>query len=297
MLRAQTQPALPLPPPSPAPTATIPDLPDETQIAVFDDGTKFTMGDFKKIYGALPPENQKMALRDRKTFLEQWGLMRKLAQQAEAQKLDQESPTKELLQYDRMNIMSSAQINNVLKTAVVEPPEIVQYYGENKEKYKLVKVKAIYISFSEDSPANSKGKKLLTEGQAKAKAVRLLSEIRGGADFVKLAKENSDDETSRAKGGDLFTLSPKDNVPEAFRTAVFALKKGEVSEPLRQQNGYYLLLADDVTYRPLSQVRDEIFTELKQQKFAQWMEKTRRETKVVLTSPEFLGLAPLVPGK
>jgi hypothetical protein len=43
--------------PAAAPAPKIPDLPDETVVAVFDDGTKFTMGDFKKVYGSLPPEN------------------------------------------------------------------------------------------------------------------------------------------------------------------------------------------------------------------------------------------------
>jgi peptidyl-prolyl cis-trans isomerase C len=301
-LWAQTPPSQnsSVPPGIAAPAPKIPDLPDDTLVAVFDDGTKFTMGDFKKIYGALPPENQQMALRDRENFLKQWGLMRKLSHMAEQQKLDQQSPTKETIDYYRMMILSQVKLNDALTSATVDPAEIVKYYDINKDKYKLVKVKAIYISFSDD-PADqkTKGKKPLTEGQAKAKAASLLTKIRSGADFVTLVKENSDDETSRAKDGDFITLRVTDNVPEAVRTAVFALKKGEVSEPVRQQNGYYLLCADDVTFRPLSQVRDEIFSELKQQQYSQWLEKTNRENKVQFTSPAFLGLVPMtvVPGK
>jgi peptidyl-prolyl cis-trans isomerase C len=298
---AQTPPSQtqPLPLPAQAPPPAIPDLPEDTQVAVFDDGTKFTMGDFKRIYGALPPENQQMALRNREMFMKQWALMRKLAQMAEKERIDQQSPTKENLDYYRMMILSQAKLNDQLTRTTVEPAEIVKYYDVNKDKYKLVKVKAIYISFSDDpSASKTKGRKPLTEGQAKAKAASLLARIRGGADFVTLVKENSDDETSRAKDGDFITLRANDNVPEAVRTAVFALQKGEVSEPVRQQTGYYLLRADDVTYRPLSQVRDEIFSELKQQQYAQWMEKTNRENKIQFTNPLFLGLVPLpLPGK
>ncbi len=295
-LRAQTPPpqTQPLPVPTTAPAPTIPDLPDDTPVAIFDDGTKFTMGEFKKIYAALPPENQQMALRERKMFLQQWGLMRKLAQMAEKDSLDQGSPIKETLAYYRMMILSQAKLNDQLGKGTVEPGEIVKYYDVNKEKYKLVKVKAIYISFSDEpTGANTKGKKPLTEAQAKAKAAGLLTKIHGGADFVALVKENSDDETSRDKDGDFITLRANDNVPEAVRTAVFALQKGEVSEPVRQQSGYYLLRADDVTYRPLSQVRDEIFSELKQQHYAEWLEKTNKDNKVTFTSPEFLGLTPM----
>ena len=66
-----------------APAPDLPDLPDKTVIAVFDDGVPFTMGDFKKLYAVLPPTNQQGALRDRKGFLEQYALMRKLVQIAE----------------------------------------------------------------------------------------------------------------------------------------------------------------------------------------------------------------------
>ena len=285
---AQDQ-TMPLPPPSAA-QAKLPDLPDQTVIAVFDDGTQLTMGEFKKIYAILPPQNQQMALRDRRLFLQQWAFMRKLSLMGDKEKLDQQSPTKETLDYYHMMIMSQAKLNRAVNEVTVEPSEIVKYYDINREKYKQVKVKAIYIAFGGGA---EKGKKALNEEQAKAKAARLLAEVRGGADFVKLVKENSDDETSRDKNGDFATLQPSDNVPDAVRTAVFALKQGEVSEPVRQPNGFYLLRAEAVTFRPLSQVRDEIFQQLKQQQYAQWLEQANKDTKVEFTSPAFLGLIPL----
>src|SRR5215467_10088794 len=76
--------------PAPAPATALPDLPDQTVIAIFDDGVQFTIGDFKKIYAILPPQNQQMAMKDRRTFLQQWAFMRKLSQMAEKEKLDQQ---------------------------------------------------------------------------------------------------------------------------------------------------------------------------------------------------------------
>src|SRR5947209_5129811 len=84
---------------APASAPALPDLPDETVIATFEDGATFTMGEFKRVYGFMPPEQQRMVLQDRKTFLEQWAFMRKLALMAEAAKLDQQSPTKEAIAY------------------------------------------------------------------------------------------------------------------------------------------------------------------------------------------------------
>src|SRR6185369_14673256 len=44
------------------PAAPLPDLPDETVVCTFDDGVKLSMGEFKKVYGALPPQLQQMAI-------------------------------------------------------------------------------------------------------------------------------------------------------------------------------------------------------------------------------------------
>src|ERR1019366_9563617 len=195
---AQTAPGAAAAPPA------MPDLPDETVVAIFGDGTKFTMGDFKKIYQALPPANQQMALRNRELWLHQWELLRKLTKLAEDAKLDQESPYKESLAYGRMNVLATAEISAEVNRIVVEPGDIVKYYDSNKQKYTQVRVKAIYIAFNDDAAASgaSKGKKPLTEAEAQVKAGKLLAALKGGADFVKLVKDNSDDETSREKDGD-----------------------------------------------------------------------------------------------
>ena len=284
---AQTQPPpMQLPPPGAPPQATMPDLPDDTLIATLDDGTRLTMGDFRKIYAALPPQNQSAVLRDRKNFLQQWSLMRKLAMMAEKEKLDQASPFKEAIEYNRMAILSQAELNDGMNKVNVDQDEVVKYYEANKDKYKTVRVKAIYIGFVSD-PKNG-----LTEEQAKAKITKLLAQVRAGAEFGKLAKENSDDETSKNKDGDFATLRLTDNIPDAIRTAVFSLKQGEVTEPVRQPNGFYILKADEITLRPLSQLQSEIYQQVRQQRYGQWLDKLNRETKVVINSPEFIGEKP-----
>jgi peptidyl-prolyl cis-trans isomerase C len=280
-----------------APSATtLPDLPDEALICTFDDGAKFTMGDFKRVYGALPPQLQQMAITNRQEFLHEYSLMRKLTKMAEAKKLDQESPYKEALDFSRMMVLSQAQMMEVNNSQTVAPAEIVKDYDVNKEKYKQARVKAIYITFG---ASEGKGKKALTEEEAKAKAAKLAAAARAGGDFVKLVKENSEDKTSREKDGDFSTFRTSDNIPDAIRAAVFALKQGEVSDPVRQPNGFYVFRAEEVTYRPLSQVRDEIFTSLKTQHYQQVMDKLNEESKVKSINPAFLGPArpPAPPAK
>ena len=278
---------------APAP-AGLPDLPDNAVIAVFDDGSKMTMGEFRQIYAILPPANQQAALHNRKSFLEQWALGRRLARMAEEEKLDQQSPAKEALAYSRMTIMMQAKMNEAMTSITVAPADVQSAYDANKERYKQVKVKAIYIAFSSApaSQADSSGKKVLSEEEAKAKAEKLLAQIRVGADFGKLALENSDDETSRAKNGDFGSMRPADNIPDAIRSAVFALKQGETSEPLRQPNGFYLLRAEEVGYQLLAEVRSQIYSQLQMQRMSQWMAETNKASKVEFPIPAFLSGAP-----
>ena len=55
----------------------LPDLPNDAVIAVFDDGTQFTMGDLKRIVSALPQQSQQMAAANPGSLVQWWAGMRK----------------------------------------------------------------------------------------------------------------------------------------------------------------------------------------------------------------------------
>lgn len=261
-----------------APPPPLPDLPDSEVIAILPDNTPFTMGDVRKYMAALPPENQTLAQRDPRLWIQSWSRMYMMAKLAEKDKLDERSPTKEQLEFQRLLLLAQAEMQYKLETITVEGPEIAKHYDEVKDRYKQVKVSAIYVSF---------GDKGLKEDQAKAKAEKLLAQIRKGADFTKLVHENSDDVTSREKDGYFATLSRTDNIPDALRNAVFQLKEGETSEPVRQPNGFYLLRAEKISYRPLADVRSDIFTELKNQKVQEWLNGSSKEQDPKFVNPKF----------
>jgi peptidyl-prolyl cis-trans isomerase C len=263
--------------------APLPDLPDETVIATFDDGATMTMGEFKRIYSVLPTENQQQVLQNRGEFLQQWALMRKLAHAAEANRLDALSPSKEALEYQRLVILSQARMTQAANEIAVLPSDVAKYYEANQNHYKQVRVKAIYLGFD--------GQKL-TESGAKLKASQIAAQARGGADFLKLVRIHSDDTTSRAKDGDFGTFRISDNLPDAVRAAIFSLKEGEVSEPVRQPNGFYIFRADKVEIRDFAEVRDGIYYELRQRRYGEWLEKSKREATVLFNNPVFLGVFP-----
>ena len=80
-----------------------------------------------------------------------------------------------------------------------------------------------------------------------------------------------------------------DNLPDPVRTAIFALKTGEVSEPVKQANGFYLFRAEEITYRPLAEARSDIFNELKQQHYREWLDQTNAQATVFFSNTAFLG--------
>jgi parvulin-like peptidyl-prolyl isomerase len=257
-------------------------MPGDRVVAHFDDGVDFTMAELRELYPVLPPALQNAVTKDPAEFFHEYALMRKYMQMAEKEKLDEQSPYKQALAFNRTFILYQAVLDRAFREATVEPAAVVNYYESHKANYQQVRVKAIYIPFS-DTPSITD----LTEEQAAAKAAKLAAEVRAGADFVKLVKENSQDETSRAKDGDFATLHIGDNIPDAIKAAVFALKQGETSGPVRQARGFYIFRAEEVSNLPLSQVRDQIFSELKTQRARDWVSKTDKETKVEFPNPDF----------
>jgi peptidyl-prolyl cis-trans isomerase SurA len=81
---------------------------------------------------------------------------------------------------------------------------------------------------------------ILNEAQAKTKIQGLYDQIKGGADFAKLATANSDDPGSAKQGGDLGWLDPGATVP-AFQAIMDKLQPGEMSEPFQTQFGWHIV--------------------------------------------------------
>ena len=91
----------------------------------------------------------------------------------------------------------------------------------------------------------------------------------GGANFEELAKKNSDDPGSAAKGGELPTFQHGAMVAE-FEQAAFALQnKGQLSGLVKSQFGYHIIQLIDkqpAHTKSLDEVKADIVPIVKQQK-------------------------------
>ena len=86
----------------------------------------------------------------------------------------------------------------------------------------------------------------LDDAAAQKKAQELTEQARSGADFAKLAKENSKDPSSAEQGGDLGWLQRGMSLGGPFEEALFSMKAGEVRGPIKTQFGYHVVKLENV---------------------------------------------------
>jgi peptidyl-prolyl cis-trans isomerase D len=124
------------------------------------------------------------------------------------------------------------------------------------------------------------------ENAAKAKVEDVIKRAKGGEDFGKLARELSEDKASAVQGGDLGFVGPGELVAP-FEQAAFALKKGEISEPVRTPFGYHAIRVIDVKEggkTPLKEVAPKIKETLGAQKSEQAAQTRADEVRAILLS-------------
>lgn len=134
--------------------------------------------------------------------------------------------------------------------------DLKAYYDLNRESFKSsesVRAAHILIPVAPNAPEAQ-------TAAAKAKADALVAQLRGGADFAKLALENSEDPGSKTQGGDVGWFERGRMVPE-FENAAFSLAIGAISEPVKTQFGFHILRVAEKRpegYRSFEEVRVEL---------------------------------------
>jgi peptidyl-prolyl cis-trans isomerase C len=271
-----------------------PPVPPDTVVAKVN-GKEYTAADMDKLIAMLPPQYQQAA-HSQPQLLSQVFLMQKLAEDAEKAGLDQKPPFKDQLEMSRMQVLSSAELSDINNTMKITEEDQQKYYKDHPEKFKEVKVRVIYVAFN-PTPGKgaAAGKNLPTEAEAKAKIEDLEKQIAGGADFGKLARENSDDQASAAKDGDFGVVKQDSTYPPAIKTAVFLLKQGDVSSPIKQPNGFYLIRADEITQRSYDESVMQIIQAVKQAKYQDWLKGMQAQYSVKIENQAYF--APRVPAQ
>ena len=136
--------------------------------------------------------------------------------------------------------------------------DVRAYFEENKDT-RYDRVRASHI---------------LVPTQAEADA--LLARLKAGEDFAALAQQLSQDPGSGQQGGDLGEFTRGRLVPE-FEEAAFAANVGDLVGPIETEFGWHVIKVTARTNPTFEEVREEIRTELTEQRRAEARTAFRQE--------------------
>jgi peptidyl-prolyl cis-trans isomerase C len=124
--------------------------------------------------------------------------------------------------------------------------------------------------------------------KTKEEAEAIIKQLDGGADFQKLANENTTDPSGKTSGGDLGFFGPGQMVPE-FEKAALALEVGTYTkEPVQTQFGWHIIKVEDKRAQQppaFEAVKDQVRSLLIREKYIELVKQVRAAGKVDVTDP------------
>jgi peptidyl-prolyl cis-trans isomerase D len=154
------------------------------------------------------------------------------------------------------------------KNIVVNDADLKTYYEQNTSRFGTKEERrASHILITAPSSMSAADRE-----KAKAKAEQLLADVKKAPNtFADVARKNSQDPGSAEKGGDLDFVT-KGAMVKPFEDAMFALKKGEISNVIETEFGYHIIHLTDIkpaVVPPFEQVRATIENEVRSQQATQ----------------------------
>jgi parvulin-like peptidyl-prolyl isomerase len=216
-----------------------------------------TAGEYEAIAATVPPQYAAQLAQPavKKRIADQIIRVKLLSREAEKRKLDEKPDVKRQLEMQRNEVLTNALAAELQGSSNEQADKA--YFEANKSSFDDVKARHILIRTPDSPVPSDPAKKDLTEAEAKAKAQQLTAQISKGGDFAALAKTESDDKGSGAKGGDLGSFSPWKMDP-VFSKALLGLQKNQVSAPIKTQFGYHIIQLLDDAPRTFDQAKSEI---------------------------------------
>ncbi len=121
--------------------------------------------------------------------------------------------------------------------ALIADTEIQTYYEGHRDEYQEdAAVRVAFVSLPKAATARD-------EAEAKAEIDRVFAEAKAGDDFAELARAYSDG-PSGPRGGDLGFFG-RGRMVKSFEDAAFALKAGEISDPVKTQFGWHVIKVEE----------------------------------------------------
>jgi peptidylprolyl isomerase/peptidyl-prolyl cis-trans isomerase C len=187
---------------------------------------------------------------------------------------------------DKLKIRDSQEFKNKIKgieTQLIQQ-ELLERQVKGKITDKMVDDEYKTLVASLKGQEEVKTSHILVDTEEKAKEIK--KKLNKGSSFVDLVKEFSKDEGSKANGGEIGYVQKGQLVPE-YEDKAFALKKNEVSDPVKTQFGWHIIKMIDK--RPVQiptreqadqSIRNKLSKDIVEKYFAELTEKAKIELKL-----------------
>jgi len=215
-------------------------------------------------------------------------LQRQLLDEAKAAEWEKKPETQALL----ARVRDAAIAESFLESVTAIPPdypsdaEITALYDSRKDSLRLptqYRLAQIFIASAED------------KAKAKSEANALAKQVKSG-DFAALAKANSDEPVSAAKGGEVGWLA-EDSIQPAIRKALSGAGKDAIAGPIELGDGFYFVKILDLREprtATLDEVRPQLIAALRQERAAlnrqAYLERLQTKAPVTLNEIALPGL-------
>lgn len=197
-------------------------------------------------------------------LLDQFIGMKLAAEAAEKQGIAKQRKVEDQLALARMNVIVDAGLQKYLEEHPVTDAELKPEYD--------AQVAAM--------PREYHARHILVED--KASADQVTKDLKGGADFAKLAEQKSKDASSKS-GGDLgwFTL---DSMVKPFGDAVASLQPGQLTaEPVQSQFGWHVIKLEEsraASAPSFDEVKDRVRLLVQRKKLQSYLDELRKGAKI-----------------
>jgi hypothetical protein len=252
------------------------------------DGKDWTKSEFDALVRTMQPDLRQAFEGNKRAWLDQYALMNHLAELAKKEGVDKMEPYRQQLEYNNLMFLAQAELAVKGATPALSSADLKNWFEAHKGQYKRARVRDICILWGQVPKGQTKAR---TAEEAAAILDDLTKRVKAGESFAALAKQYSEDTATSEKGGERDLIRPEDAaMNDEVKSAIFPLKPGEVSRPVKLGGGTYIFQLVSFVEPTEDDLRSEAITQIGQEQQFLWVEKSRKDAKVEIKDPAYFGL-------
>jgi hypothetical protein len=260
------------------------------------EGHSYTRAQLEGAFKSLPPEIGKSFEANRKGWVEQFAFLTHMAELGKRGGIDRQEPYRSVIEINLAQFLAQATVEAHSKAIDRSAAARQAWFESHKAEYRRARTRVILLNWSRTPDKDSATPGLArSSSDADMQLAALAKRAQAGEDFAALAKRYSEDPDAKTDGGEFPLYRPEDNaLDRGLRTAVFALKPGEISKPVHVNGSSYIFQLIEFQDPKFEDLDAEISKRLGSDEVNRWIEAEKAQVKYEIKDPAFFA-APAKP--